>query len=109
MASRIIVGLVVLASIIEGLASGAVPQNLLPLALVVLGLIYGAMELDAEDATGFLVVALAVGTAAHIDVLGNIHVIGGYLDAILDQMVIALFGSVVSVLAVRTWNRLKSE
>ena len=109
MATRVIVGLVALASIIEGLAPGLVPQNLLPLALVVLGLVYGAMVIDAEDATGFLAVVIAVGAAAGADVLDHIHVIGAYLDNILDQQAVALYGAVGSILVVRVWNRLKSE
>ena len=109
MATRIIVGLAALASIVEGLAPGAVPQNLLPLALVILGLVYGAMVVDAEDATGFLAVTIAVGAAAGADVLGNIPMIGGYLDAILDHQATALYGAVGAILVVRVWNRLKSE
>ena len=107
--TRVLVGLISLAAIIEGLAPGVVPENLLPLALVVLGLVYGAMVVDAEKATHFLVATLAVGAAAGADVLGNIHVIGGYLDGIIDQMAIALYGAVASILVVGTWNRLKSE
>jgi len=109
MATRIIVGLVALASIVEGLAPGAVPQNLLPLALVILGLVYGAMVVDAEDATAFLAVTIAVGATAGADVFGNIPMIGGFLDAILDQLATALYGAVGSIIVVRTWNRLKSE
>ena len=109
MATRVIVGLVALASVIEGLAPGVVPQNLLPLALVILGLVYGAMVVDAEDATGFLAVTIAVGAAAGADVLSNIHVIGTFLDAILDQQATALYGAVGAILVVRIWNRLKSE
>lgn len=105
MATRIIVGLTVIAAVVQGLWPGLVPENILPLAIVVLGLVYGVMCLDAEDATAYLAVAIAVGAAAATDVLGNIHFIGGYLDAILDQISVALFGGVVSVLAIRTWNR----
>ena len=107
--TRVLVGLISLAAIVEGLAPGVVPQNLLPLALVVLGLVYGAMVVDAEDATGFLAVAIAAGAAAGSDALGNIHVIGGYLDGILGQIAMALYGAVASIVAVRAWNRLKSE
>ena len=78
MATRIIVGLAALASVIEGVMPGAVPQNLLPLALVILGLIYGAMSVDAEDATGFLAVTIAVGAAAGADALNNIPAIGSH-------------------------------
>ena len=107
MASRIIVGLVVLLAILQGLAPDAVPGGLVPLALVVLGLAYAAVAIDAEDATAYLVVTLAVGAAAGADVLSHIQVIGGPLDAILDQVSTALYAGVVTVLAKRTLNRLK--
>ena len=107
MAIRIIVGLVVLLAILQGLAAYAVPGGIVPLALVVLGLAYAAVAIDAEDATAYLVVTLAVGAAAGADVLSHIQVIGGPLDAILDQVSTALYAGVVTVLAKRTLNRLK--
>ncbi len=107
MATKVIVGLAVLAALVEGLAPGIVPNALLPLALVILGLAYAYMVIDAEDATAYLVVAVAAAAAAGADVLGNVHVIGGYLDAILDQLVVALLSGVVTVVVVRTINRLK--
>ena len=107
MASRIIVGLVVLLAILQGLAPDAVPGGLVPLALVVLGLAYAAVAIDAEDATAYLVVALAVGAAAGANVLSHIQVIGGPLDAILDQAGTALYAGVITVLAMKTLNRLK--
>ena len=106
MAARIIVGLAVIAAIVQGLWPDLVPEAILPLVMVVLGLVYGVMCLDAEDATGYLALAIAVGAAGGADVLGHIHVIGGYLDAIVDQISVALFGGVVAVLAIRTWNRI---
>ena len=107
MANRIIVGLVVLLAILQGLAPDAVPGGLVPLALVVLGLVYAAVAIDAEDATAYLVVTLAVGAAAGANVLSHIQVIGGPLDAILDQVSTALYAGVITVLATRTFNRLK--
>ena len=107
MATKVIVGLAVLAALVEGLAPGIVPNALLPLALVILGLAYAYMAIDAEDATAYLVVAVAAAAAASADVLGNVQVIGGYLDAILDQLVVALLSGVVTVVVVRTINRLK--
>ena len=109
MLTRIIVGLAALASIIEGVAPGVVPENILPLVLVILGLIYGALSVDAEDATNFLVVTLAVGGAAAADVLSNIHVVGSYLDGILDAQAMALWGAVASILVIRIWNRLAGD
>ena len=111
MPSRVIIGLIVIAAVVQGLWPDAVPLNILPLALVVLGLAYAAIAIDAEDATAYLVVAVAVGAASQADVLGNIQLgsiqmIGSYLDGILDQVAIALYGGVVTVIVMRTWNRL---
>ena len=107
MVIRIIVGLVLLLAILQGLAADAVPGGIVPLALVVLGLAYAAVAIDAEEATAYLVVALAVGAAAGADVLSHIQVIGGPLDAIVDQISTALYAGVITVLAKRTLNRLK--
>lgn len=108
MANRIVLGLIVLIAIVEAVldvASGGV----LPLLLVVLGLVYGSLAVDAEDATAFLAVAIAVGGAAHADVL-SLEVLGPLgmaLDGIVDQASTALFASVVTILGTRTLNRLK--
>lgn len=115
--TQIIVGLVALAAIVEGLASGMVPY--LSALLVILGLIYGAVSVDPEDATAVLVVAIAVGAATSgagmggmgdgSGVLTYIPKIGGHLDAIIDQVTLALYGSVISVLILRLINRLKGN
>ena len=105
--TRIVVGLIILAAIIEGVAAGAVPM--LPLLLVVLGLVYGWTAVDAEDPTAFLAVAIAVGLAAETaEVLQLIPAVGGYLDGIVDQVSTALYAGVISVLVARTVNRLKA-
>ena len=106
MAARIIIGLIVIAAVVEGLWAGGVPENILPLALVLLGLGYGFVCLDAEDATAYLAVAIAVWGASSTDVLDNIHFIGEFLDDIVDQVNVALLAGVVAILVIRTWNRL---
>lgn len=106
--TRIVVGLILLAAIIEGLAPGAVPSDLLPLAIVVLGLVYGWTAVDAEDPVAFLAVTIAVGLAAEsAEVLQVIPAVGGYLDSIVDQVSMALYAGVISILVARTVNRLK--
>jgi hypothetical protein len=107
MVVRIIVALIVILAIIQGLAAGAIPENIVSIALVILGLVYGGMALDAEDATSFLVVAIAVGAAAGADVLSNIQVIGEKLDAIVDPISTALYASVIAILVERGINRIK--
>ena len=108
MVNRIIVGLIVILAIIQGLAADAIPENILSIVLVILGLVYGGMAIDAEDATSFLVVALAVGAAAGADVLSNIQIIGAKLDAIVDSITIALYAGVITVFAKRALNRILS-
>ena len=110
MEKRIVVGLVVLAAVVGGLAGAVIPADIIPTALVVLGLWYGWRFIDAEDATDYLAVAIAVGAAAHGDVLqaaGLAGPVAVYLDSILDQMATALLSGVVSVLVARAINRLK--
>ena len=106
--TRIVIGLIVLCAIIEGVAPGTVPSNLLPLALVILGLVYGWTAVDAEDPVAYMAVTIAVGLAAETaEVLQIIPAIGGYLDGIIDQVTTALYAGVISVLVARTMNRLK--
>ena len=110
MAIRIIVGLIWLLAIVQGLAAEAVPAGIVALALVVLGLVYGGLAIDAEDATAYLVLTLAVArgpATAGADVLSHIQVIGGSLDAIVDQVSTSLYAGVVTVLAKRALKLVK--
>ena len=107
MASRNIVGLVTILAIVQGLLPDAIPGGLVPLALVILGLLYAMVAIDAEDATAYLVVALAVGAAAGADVLSNIPAVGEKLDAIIDPISTALYASVIAILVKRGVNRIK--
>ena len=108
--TRIVVGLILLAALVEGLAPGAVPSGLLPLALVILGLVYGWTAIDAEDPTAYLAVTIAAGIAAGAPdggVLNLVPAVGGYLDGIVDQVITALYAGVISILVARSMNRLK--
>ena len=110
MATRITIAAIALVAIIQGLAGDQMAEGVggvMMLLLVVLGLIYAGVAIDAEDATAFLVVVVAVGLAADANVLSNIHAVGEYLDAILDPVTVALYSGVVTVLVLRTYNRLK--
>ena len=107
MAGRTIVILVAILAIVQGLLPDAIPGGLVPLALVILGLLYAIVAIDAEDATAYLVVAIAVGAAAGADVLGNIPAVGESLDAIVDPISTALYASVIAILVARGINRIK--
>jgi len=107
MGNRVVVGLMALAAIVQGVLPDAVPGNFVPLALALLGIVWGFMGVDAEDATAYLAVAIGVGMAGYSDALGNIPAVGSLLDGIMDAASIALYSGVASVLAMRTWNRVK--
>jgi hypothetical protein len=108
MVTRVVVILIALLAIIQGLAGGMMNDGgIMMLLIVLLGIIYGFMGVDAENATDFLVVTIAVGAAAGADVLSNIPAIGSALDAMLDPASSALYASVVSILIMRTVNRIK--
>ncbi len=107
MAGRTIVILVAILAIVQGLLPDAIPGGLVPLALVILGLLYAIVAIDAEDATAYLVVAIAVGAAAGADVLSNIPAVGESLDAIVDPISTALYASVIAILVERGYNRIK--
>ena len=108
MPNKILLGLIVLAALVHGLAPGAVPQNLLPLALVILGVVAAVMADDAHP-TAALVVAIAAATAGNADVLGHVHAIGGYLDGILDALVIALLSGAAAVVVMGIYNQLTAS
>lgn len=103
---RIITALTVLVAIIEGVGN-LDTGGILGLALVVLGVVYAITEVDAENATGELAVVIASGAAVSSGVLDNIPAIGGHLNAILGQIVVALYAGAATVLVVRIINRLK--
>ena len=103
---RIITALTVLVAIIEGVGN-LDTGGILGLVLVVLGIVYAITEIDAEDATGPLVVVVASGAAVNAEVLNMIPAIGGHLNAILGQIVVALYAGAATVLVQRIINRLK--
>ena len=107
MATRVIVGLTLLAAIVLAVAPAANTGNALGVLLVLLGLAYAYVAIDAEDATNYLVVVLAVGAASGADVLSAIPAVGMYLDGILDGLTTAFYASVATIVGVRAVNRLK--
>ena len=109
MPTKIIIAASVIIAIVEGLAPGVVPMAILPLALVVLGLVYGVMCVDAEEPVAYLAVAIALAAAGGADVLGHVHVIGMYLDAIVDQIAVVLLSGAVTIMVMRAWTRLTAS
>ena len=105
MVTRIIVSLVLLVALVQGIAPDAVPGAVLPIILVLLGLAYAGLAIAVADATAYFVMTLAVGAAAAANVLSAIPAIGASLDAIVDQVSIALYAGVISVLSLWMYNR----
>ena len=107
MANRIIVGLGALLALVVGFLPDVVPADIASILLVVGGIVYAALAVDAEDANNYLIVTIAVGGAAMADALNAIPAIGAQLDAAMGAIGTALNGGVAAVLAVRIVNRLK--
>lgn len=109
MLNKILIAAGLIIAIIEGLAPDVVPMGILPLLLVLAGLAYGAVAVDAEDPVAYLAVAIAIGAAGAADVLGHIQAIGSYLDGIVDQIAVLLLSGAVTVMVMRAWNRLTAD
>ena len=105
MANRVLVGVAALLALAEGFAPGMVPMA--GLLIVLVGIVYGAMAVDAEDATAYMVVALGAAGAAGADVLNHIPAVGMQLDMVLGGLSMALWGGAATVVIMRTVNRIK--
>ena len=107
MVNKILIGLGALLALVIGFAPGVIPENIAMLILVLGGIVYAALAVDAEDSNTYLIVTIAVGAAAGADALSSIPAIGAQLDAAMGAIGTALNGGVATVLAVRIVNRLK--
>ena len=105
MAQRALVGVGTLIGLLMGFAPGMIPMA--SLLMVVIGIVYAVMTVDAEDATTYLVVAIAVGGMTGADVLSNIPAVGMQLDMAFDALATALWAGVATVAATRVFNRIK--
>ncbi len=104
MATRLVYGIGMLAAVIEGLAPGSVPGGLLPLIMVVAGVAYAVMNIDAANPQAFLTTALVVAAAGGADVLSNVMAVGGYLDAIVDQAAVVYLSGGAAIMGMRGFN-----
>ena len=105
MANRVLVGVVALLALLEGFVPGVVPMA--GLIIVLAGIVYGALAVDAEDATAYLVVALAASGVAGSGVLGAIPAVGEGLTGLVGGLSMALWGGAATVVIMRTVIRLK--
>lgn len=105
MAQRALVGVGTLIGLLMGFAPGVVPMA--SLLMVLIGIVYAVMNVDAEDATNYLVVAIAVGGMTGADVLSHIPAVGMQLDMAFDALATAMWAGVATVAATRLFNRIK--
>jgi hypothetical protein len=106
MLNRVLVGLGTLVGLLMGFTT-MVPDTVGPLLLVIIGIVYSVMNTDAEDATGSLVLAIAVGGMAMSDVLHHIPAVGMQLNTAMGALSMALWAGVATVAATRVFNRIK--
>ena len=106
MGIRLAYGIGILAAVIEGLAPGVFPGDILPLIMVLAGVAYAVMNIDAANPQAFLTTALVVAAAGGADVLSNLPAVGTFLDAIVDQVAIVYLSGGAGVLGVRAWSLL---
>ena len=109
MGKKIVVGLGTLCAIVEGVAPGVVPADALLIALVLVGLVWGWMGVDANDPTMYFALVIAVGMTGGSDALGHLPAVGAYLDAIIDALSIALYSGVATVVVLRIIARFTEE
>lgn len=107
MVNKILIGLGTLLALVIGFAPGVIPDNIGMLILVLGGIVYAAIAVDAEDANTYLIATIAVGAAAGADALSNIPAIGAQLDAALGGIGTAMAGGVATIVGVGIVNRLK--
>ena len=108
MLKKVLVVVMFVLAVFHGLAPEMIAGGVVPLLLVLSGFAYGVIATDAENPTSYLIVVLAVGVAADMDVLSNIHVLGSHLDAIFDALMHALYSSAITIVVIRAYNRLKA-
>ncbi|MDE2710271.1 MAG: hypothetical protein F4Y71_01885 [Acidobacteria bacterium] len=105
MVNRILVGAGTLIGLAMGFAPGTVPMD--GLLMVLIGIVYFVMNVDAEDPTVALVMAIAVGGMTASDVLHHIPAVGMAIDGAFEALAIALWAGVATVAATRILNRVK--
>lgn len=111
MPNKIVLGLIVLAALVQGLAGDNLPAGILPLALVVLGIAAAVMNDDGHPTAAMVaaIAAFVASTAGDGGVLNNVMAIGGYLDGILDALVIALLSGAAASVGMGIYNQLTAS
>jgi len=90
----------VLLAVVAGLMSSLLPAGIVGLALVVLGLIVGLLNIDKKETVNFLVAAIALMLTGLAQV-ENLPLVGQYLDSILGNILMFVAPAVL-VVALKT-------
>ncbi len=109
MIKKAILGLGVLCAAVEGVAPGAVPGGLLPIALILVGFAWGFLAVDAKDPTTFCALVVAIGMTGSSDAMENLPLIGVYLDGVIDSFALILYAGTAALIATRLTMRMKEE
>ena len=107
MLRKLLIIVMTVLALVHGAWPDMMASGIVPLLLVLSGLAYGVVATDAENPTAYLVVVLAIGMAASVDVLSHIQGIGEFLDAIFDALMLSLYSSAVTIVVLRAYNRIK--
>lgn len=84
-------------AVFAGILTDIIPSSVTVLALIILGLVVGGMNINARETTEFLVAAIAlVMLGIAVPILGVIPLIGIYFQAILGN--ISIFAASAAVI-----------
>ena len=72
MAERVLTGLGALVALVVGFMPDLVPAGTVTLVMVIGGIVYVALAVDASDAGGFLITAIAIATLSGSGAVGSI-------------------------------------
>ncbi len=106
---KVITAMGLLLSLAHAVVPDLLPTGFALAGIVVLGLIYGGVAINSENARDYLILVVTVSAAAMADVLAHIPFIGLYMDAVLDNVMTGLQASTVVVLADRTTRLLRKR
>lgn len=107
MAERVLTGLGALVALVVGFMPDLVPAETVTLILVIGGIVYAVLALDAGAADGYLITAIAIGLLAGSGALGSIPAIGEALNAAVGHLSTGLYGGVAALLGIGIFNKVK--
>ena len=99
----------VVIAILAGVAAGALAgiAMYIPLALLVLGIIVGFLNVSEKETTQFLVAAIALLAAASVAQWSELPMVGGYVVGILNNIAAFVAPAAVLVALKGVWSMAK--